>query len=98
MFVDECMVGRGITAHQLHSCPVFLAFLRIQRQPRQAFQLAREVRELAEGNLAVVVAYGRTCAAASAVGEQCHVSSRCESMNFPVSGEEAELNEMIAAA
>ena len=32
----------------------FLAFLRIQRQPRQAFQLAREVRELAEGNLAEI--------------------------------------------
>src|ERR1039458_7874089 len=45
-----------------------------------------------------MVAYGSTCAAASTVGEQCDISARGESMDFPMSGEEAELNEMIAAA
>ena len=76
VLVDERVVRRGVAAHQLHRRPVFLAFLRIQRQPRQALQLARQVRELAEGNLAVMVAHGRTRAAAAAVREQCHVSSR----------------------
>src|ERR1035441_7382200 len=45
-----------------------------------------------------MVAYGSTCAAASTVGEQCDISARGESMDFPMSGEEAELSEMIAAA
>src|SRR5690349_7631789 len=45
-----------------------------------------------------MVAYGSACAAAAAVGEQCHVGSRCQPMNFPMSSEQAELDEMIAAA
>ena len=76
VLVDERMVRGGVTAHQLHRRPVFLAFLGIQRQPGQPLQLARQVWELAEGELAVVVAHGGTRAAAAAVREQCHVSSR----------------------
>src|ERR1035441_9926918 len=75
MLVDQRVIGGGIAPHQLHCRPVFLAFLRIQRQPSQPLQFARQVRELAESNLTVMVAYGSTGAAAPAVGEQRHVSS-----------------------
>src|SRR5207245_11489159 len=50
------------------------------------------------GELAVMVAHSRAGAAASAVGKQRHISSRRQSMNFPMSGKQTELDEMIAAA
>src|SRR5512140_1112617 len=45
-----------------------------------------------------MVAHGSPRAAAAAVGEQRHIGSGCKSVNFAVSGKQAELDEMVAAA
>ena len=47
MLVDECVIGGGITAHQLHRRPVFPAFLGIQRQTQTFEQLERMNEALA---------------------------------------------------
>ena len=41
--VNARVVRRGVLAHQLHRVPVFLALLRIERQPREPLQFARQV-------------------------------------------------------
>ena len=74
--VNARVVRRRVLAHQLHRVPVFLAFLRIERQPREPLQFARQIRELVERDLAVMIAHRRARAATAAVRQQRHVSSR----------------------
>ena len=67
MAVDAGMVRRRVSAHQFHRIPVFLAFLRIEREPRKSFQFARQIGKLAERKLAVMIAHRRARAATAAV-------------------------------
>src|SRR5207249_8751443 len=85
-------------AHQLHGGPIFLTFLRIEREPGQPLEFVGQIFELAEGNLAVVVADGGTGPATATVAEQGDIRSRLEVVDFAVRGEEAKFDEMIAAA
>src|SRR5690242_13481504 len=103
MFMNERVVSRSVAAHQFHRCPVFLAFLRIQRQPGQALQLAREIRELAERQFAVVVANSRAGSTTAAMRQQGQVGAGFKARTAwrgyrPVGSEQPELHEMIAAA
>jgi len=55
--------------HQLHRRPIFLPLFRVQREPGQAFQFARQIRKLAERDLAVMVANRSARAAAATVAQ-----------------------------
>jgi len=97
MLVDERVIGGGITAINSmaaqYSWPSWES-----NDTRPIASIRSEGPELAEGNLAVMVANRRTCAAASAVGEQCDIGSGRKSMNLTMGGEQAKFDEMIAAA
>ena len=82
--MDARVVRRRVLAHQFHRGPIFLALLRIQREPCEPFQLARQIRELAECNLAVVIANRCARAAAAAVRQQRNVSSGWQMLRCPL--------------
>lgn len=56
MAMDAGVICRRIAAHQFHGIPIFLALLRIEREPGETLQLARQIGKLTECKLAVVVA------------------------------------------
>ena len=76
MAVDEFVVGRRVTPHELHGRPVFLAFHRIEVEPGEPLVVLGQLRVHGHGELAVVVADGRAGASASAVGQQGQVFAR----------------------
>ena len=82
VLVDAGMVRRRVAPHQFHRVPVFLAFLGIERQPRQPFQFAGQVRKLRERDFAVVIANRRARAATAAVRQQRDVCSRLKIVDF----------------
>ena len=100
VLVNERVVRRGVSAHQFHRGPIFLPFLRIQRQPGQPLQLARQIRELAERqsccNDRTPPRPCRGCRCATATPRKCpRLQSSCD---LSMGGEQPELDEMIAAA
>src|SRR5882762_6675896 len=92
------MVSGSVTAHQLHRCPVFLAFLRIERQPRQPLQLARQIRKLAERDLAVIGAHCGARAAATAVAEQGNISPGLKAANVAMGCKHSKFVEEVSVA
>jgi len=92
------MVRGGLKPHQFHCGRVFLALLRIQRQSGRPLQFARQVGKLTKRNLAVMITNCRAGPAAAAVRKQGHVCPRLQIIDFAMSGEQSELDEMIAAA
>src|SRR5439155_26498043 len=93
------MVRRRVSAHQLHRAPVFLAFRRIEREPREPQQFIRQrAATLAKRQLAVMITHCRARPATAAMRQQRHVSSRFEVVDFAVRREQTELYEMISAA
>lgn len=71
--VDELVICSGVTAHELHGCPILLAFVLVEGEPSEVGEFLRELGVQLFGNAAVVVANFRAGAAAAAMGKQGEV-------------------------
>ncbi len=96
--VDEGVIGGGVASHEFHGGPVFLAVGLVEGEPGEVFVFFGEVGVVGHGAFAVVIADGGAGAAAAAVAEQGDVGSGGKVLDGLFIGEDAEFDEVIAAA
>lgn len=98
VFMDTSVIGGGVLAHEFHGGPVFLARLVIQVEPRQVYELGRQLGMERTRERAKVRRHVGAGAAASAVAHESKVGTGLDpegairELDFP------ELDEVVAAA
>ena len=96
--VDERVIRRGVASHQLHRGPVLLAGLAREIEPGQVGELLRQLRVLLTREPAVVLGHLGARAAAAGVAEEREVLAGREAHGGVEHRQQAELDEVIAAA
>ena len=97
VLMNQCVIRRRISAHQLHCRPVLLTRLRRQIEPRQLRQFLWQLRVQLPRQPAVV--RGDLCPGPSAAGvaQQRQIRTRRQTSGGVHHRERAELHEVIAA-
>lgn len=96
--VDELVISSGVMAHELHGCPILLAFVLVEGKPSEVGEFMWELGAELFSKAAVVVANFGACATAATMGKQGEVFAWGKTADGLENFEPAKFHEVVSAA